>query len=622
MRPNVLDELTLERLQTLLALPSEESCLDFKQALDLGTDRGRVEFAKDVLAFANSGGGHMIVGVSDGKPRDIVGLAGADLRVLGEPKLANDAIHKYTGGYIIVSTTTHIISTATHQMTLGLVYVPAAARKVPAQDNGVYPEPANPNKQHWAFRQGDMFIRAGTESRKVLLPGELEGQSPMRPPVPEVKRNDSPKFANPYDVAAAAATNMFKGREYESDRLLDSIETGAHTVVYGLQRIGKTSLVRDVLQTKLQTRPSLIDRVLFAEINFQSLGNEYSYRSFLDSLVQAIANNVPKVSAHEISAHMATIASQYERGSKREMLVGFSSLLEKLGARAKKKIVIFLDEFSELCRAIERNEQRDEQRRSQGRPEPALHPHELPVDVDMMQWFGTLLKNERIKGRIVFIFAARPFVADYDEYRNLQVLKLTKSITLYHLDQAAARALITEPLEGKISYVPDAVDYLCTLTAGQPYLLQMFLREVVDRLKRDHRTAATKRDVQAVEDVLISEGPAHEAHFKVLDSDYSLDDVIEPKRATLGRGVLALVAKIGHEQREGWVNTEAVCDAMVRHNCRRADAYKLLDQLVRAKILEEKQAEDRLLVRMTIPLLRKRYVGQNMYLKYFRDAGS
>jgi hypothetical protein len=328
--------------------------------------------------------------------------------------------------------------------------------------------------------------------------------------------------------------------------LLDSIESGTPTAVFGLQRIGKTSLVQEVLQGKVADRPLLKAQVLFAMLDFQNLGNEYTYRSFLESLVHAVAKNVPNFSPREISNQIAAFASQYERGSKKEMLVGFSALLEKLASRSRKRIVIFLDEFSELCRAIERNEQRAARA---DRIPPNLHPHELPVDVDLMHWFSALIKSEILRGKIVFVFAVRPFVAEYDKYRNLQILKLTKSITLYHLDEVAARALVTEPLRGTISFAPEAIDYLCALTAGHPYLLQMFLGDLVDRLKRERRQEAQKKDIQAFEEMLVSEGPAYDAQFSVLDSDYSIDDIINPGRAKLGHGILALIAKRGHEQK-------------------------------------------------------------------------
>jgi len=545
MRKNVFDELSLERLRTLLLVPTEDSSVDFKEFVSLSTPRGAIEVAKDVLAFANSGGGHLIVGVTDGQPRRIVGVSQTDYVVLSEPKKVNDAIWKYTGGLITVSVAVHNVPHDGGDRTVGIIYIPGRSTKVPAQSDGVCLEPGGFNKQKVIFHRGDVYIRKGDQSCKVETPEDLAAKAPVQRSTllspPELQ-----SLSNPYGIAVAASKHMFKGRDREIEMLLDSIESGTPTAVFGLQRIGKTSLVQEVLQGKVADRPLLKAQVLFAMLDFQNLGNEYTYRSFLESLVHAVAKNVPNFSPREISNQIAAFASQYERGSKKEMLVGFSALLEKLASRSRKRIVIFLDEFSELCRAIERNEQRAARA---DRIPPNLHPHELPVDVDLMHWFSALIKSEILRGKIVFVFAVRPFVAEYDKYRNLQILKLTKSITLYHLDEVAARALVTEPLRGTISFAPEAIDYLCALTAGHPYLLQMFLGDLVDRLKRERRQEAQKKDIQAFEEMLVSEGPAYDAQFSVLDSDYSIDDIINPGRAKLGHGILALIAKRGHEQK-------------------------------------------------------------------------
>jgi hypothetical protein len=44
----------------------------------------------------------------------------------------------------------------------------------------------------------------------------------------------------------------------------------------------------------------------------------------------------------------------------------------------------------------------------------------------------------------------------------------------------------------------------------------------------------------------------------------------------------------------------------------------LLSQLTRTKILEEDFRSGRLCYRIAVPLLHKRFIRQNMYLRYFR----
>lgn len=117
---------------------------------------------------------------------------------------------------------------------------------------------------------------------------------------------------------------------------------------------------------------------------------------------------------------------------------------------------------------------------------------------------------------------------------------------------------------------------------------------------------------------MISEGPAYDAQFAVLISDYSVDEVTHPKEALLGKGMLALVAQFGQGQPEGWVGDEQIFDAFSKYKIPVEKTTSLLSQLNRTKILEEMSEGGRLRYRISIPLLRKRFVRQNLHLKYFR----
>jgi len=69
MSQNFSAELSLSRLMSLIDSPCETAALDFKETVDPTQCRDRVELAKDVLAMANSGGGHIVVGVEDATRR-------------------------------------------------------------------------------------------------------------------------------------------------------------------------------------------------------------------------------------------------------------------------------------------------------------------------------------------------------------------------------------------------------------------------------------------------------------------------------------------------------------------------------------------------------------------------
>jgi predicted HTH transcriptional regulator len=133
MIQDVASELTRDRLMRLLDSPLERADLDFKETVDLSNCHDRVELAKDVLAMANSGGGHIVVGVEDKTCRK-VGISKQVSEALQESKNVNDKLKKYWGGYIRVLVAQYDLQdSGLASVRLALVRVPAARTTVPAQ---------------------------------------------------------------------------------------------------------------------------------------------------------------------------------------------------------------------------------------------------------------------------------------------------------------------------------------------------------------------------------------------------------------------------------------------------------------------------------------------------------
>ncbi|MBK8063312.1 MAG: ATP-binding protein [Betaproteobacteria bacterium] len=83
-----------ERLSAALARTSETEDVEFKSYFDPSALRDWLEIIKDIAAFANSGGGHILIGLSDdGSP------SGADVSALLaiDPADIGNRIYKYTG---------------------------------------------------------------------------------------------------------------------------------------------------------------------------------------------------------------------------------------------------------------------------------------------------------------------------------------------------------------------------------------------------------------------------------------------------------------------------------------------------------------------------------------------
>lgn len=471
-----------------------------------------------------------------------------------------------------------------------------------AEDLRAYLEGADPD--HAASKK-----KRAPRSRKTVEPAAEK-------PEPETE------LANPYEFAATATERTFKGRSEELGELLDSLRTGTHTAVFGLQRMGKTSLIEEGLREELRKDARLHKDVLLVRIDLQGMGgDQVRYRDVVHAIVEAITVRLADLGiGREVKDLRATTnelfsTARFQRGDRSQFFAMFSKLLRGFAATAHRRIVLFIDEFSEVRKVIERNKvalQQNPLRTAN------MLPHDLFIDVPFIHHMGSMLKDRDLQAKFTLIVLVRPFMSEYDQREELQMLKLMKPITLGYLEESAAKALITEPLRGRVSFAGGAVDELYQLTAGHPYLLQFVLKLLVDRIKREGRGEITLDDVRWVETRMISDGPTYDAQFEVLISDYSIAEVTHPQERQLGKGALALIAKLGQEHAGRWVGEGPIFDALVSRNVPVQKAASLLSQLTRTKIVEEANQDEQLCYRIAVPLLHKRFIQQNLYLKYFR----
>lgn len=606
-------------LQALLQQKCETESLDYKESIDLSDRRAIVELARDVLALANTRGGHIVIGVEDGE-FSLVGLGHDLVEQFRDSNRVYDILSKYTANHVSLTTAVHEIPSEDGCLLhIAVLFVPRSKGQIPAAADGSYPDPTDSRRQLHSFRCGDVIVRKGASSRKVASPYDLRNSAVTQ--VPETLPRNTASWANPYDFNRAATGALFKGRRKEIQALLGHLEAGTHVAVFGLQRMGKTSLVREALRNRISTSSRFAGGFTFAEIELHNLGSDrLTYKTLLEAILDRLITANHGAKQADIALNIEQFASErggYQRGRSDALLYAYKRAIELLVISSEKPIILFLDEFSELCRKIEANERKLDERSSRILKE---HPNEMLADVALMRFISSLLKSDSLKKKLTVILAVRPFVSEFDRTRDLQILKLTAPIPLYHLDEAAAKALIQEPLEGKLHVEPNAVDYLYRVTDGHPYLIQYMLNEVVSELQSCPSSRINIASVRELEERMIQDS-SYDAQFEVLDSDYSVDEALYGKKANLGRGVLALIAKRGHVSKEGWVAEDEVLRAAGLQGLTPELTAEILDQLHRAHIIQERDCEEQMQYRVAISLLRKRYVRQNFYLKYFTGIG-
>ncbi len=77
------------------------------------------------------------------------------------------------------------------------------------------------------------------------------------------------------------------------------------------------------------------------------------------------------------------------------------------------------------------------------------------------------------------------------------------------MHEAAARKLITEPVEGRLLFDDLAVDKLLRLSGRQPYFLQLLCHCVVARCNRERMAYVTAAEVDIEADEVIMLGQTH-----------------------------------------------------------------------------------------------------------------
>jgi hypothetical protein len=139
-------------LQLCSAKCPESATLDFKRELPIADDSGRVELLKDVCAFANNAGGHLIYGIAEDG-----GCASAPRPIQGEPA---DAAKRRLLQILEARLEPRVLGLQTHVVSVGGGYV--LVLRVPASFNGPH------RYSHNGYAR--FVIRSGTHTTELTYP--------------------------------------------------------------------------------------------------------------------------------------------------------------------------------------------------------------------------------------------------------------------------------------------------------------------------------------------------------------------------------------------------------------------------------------------------------------------
>lgn len=147
---------TDDALLRALSRNSEADDVDFKSTFDASASRDWLELIKDIAAFANSGGGYILVGLNDdGAPSgvDVSGLLSVDIA-----DIAN-RLHKYFGHHF---TGVELIQTQKESNEICAIRIPAT--RIPIVFTRVGEIELTDGKKKTVFALGTVYFRHGTKS--------------------------------------------------------------------------------------------------------------------------------------------------------------------------------------------------------------------------------------------------------------------------------------------------------------------------------------------------------------------------------------------------------------------------------------------------------------------------
>ncbi|MGD2088654.1 MAG: AAA-like domain-containing protein [Candidatus Aminicenantes bacterium] len=271
-------------------------------------------------------------------------------------------------------------------------------------------------------------------------------------PVTVKKRSTQFKeIKNPYTVGQPLKGDdpHYFGREDAYDFIDKNITApgNGHIIVYGLRRTGKTSILH-----RIESKGFTDQRLVPVTLGIQGIADE---KDFFYSLSTGIKEKLS----------LSSGAAVENFGSFRQFI---KEIKPELGERT---IVLMIDELEVLQTKVK-------------------------DDRISRTFFSNLRHLMQHETKLVFLFCSihKPEEMSVDDWSIFS--NTVTNLKISRLKRNEALRLIEEPVKGQLNYDDLAVEHILKMTAGQPYLVQLICRTLVNNLNENK-----KRNAVLIDDV-------------------------------------------------------------------------------------------------------------------------
>jgi len=270
-------------------------------------------------------------------------------------------------------------------------------------------------------------------------------------------------ITNPYIVGNPIKTKkMFYGREDDFEFIRRKLESGSKSyiiVLSGERRSGKTSILFQILNGQLGENfiPILIDMQTMAGLKNES--------EFFEKLAQETLKYLDnRFSLDKYPFHQKE-SNPYKL---------FSELLDEIHRTHPDKTKLFLIDEYELIE---------------------VKSEEGSLSQNFVPFLSGVLESER---HISFIFTGSRTLEERGTryWQNLFGKSLFRNVSF--LSEQDTMRLITQPVDGKITFEPGVLTSIYRLTSGQPFYTQIVGQNIVDFVNETQKTNIESADLEQI----------------------------------------------------------------------------------------------------------------------------